>query len=293
MTTGLVNNPDNISVVEVGRSNDYTKVAQGSITSKAPAPLRYLKGVVFSRVVVGAAGHHLLAHAKNSPNSVEPDPKLLALYRTFFVKVAGIKDEDFDNRRIVVSQRFTSLKLMNTENLVSALSEVSSCQVAFLNQLPIKSQVDLVGNSGCFISLHSDDMAYMLFLRPDTIVVELFSYGVTSDVYKKLAEICGLKYDSWHNTNREKARFNAKILDKYPLTEEQKKQIIDADKYDSSLPSGALAYWENQDTFVDIDAVVKIVKDIIPEKSNRHDDDDDDEDEDDDDDDAKQQRVEL
>jgi len=287
MTSGLVNNMSNITIVEVGRSNDYTKVAQGSLSLKAPAPLRYLKGVIFSNVVAGPAGHQLLSYAKGLPNTVEPDKKLLDLYRTFFIKVAEVKDEEFEVARVVISQRFSSHKLLNTEDLLTEMSKVGSVQVAFLDHLPIKSQVDLVGNSGLFVSIHSDDMAYMLFMRVNTIIVELFPYGIKSDLYKKLAEICGVQYYSWHSTDRSLSRFDAKILDKYPLTAEQKKKIIDSEKYDPSLPSGALAYWENQDTNVDINAVVKIVQDILPEKpENTGDDDSADED-------AKQQKQEL
>jgi len=263
MTTGLVRDPDSISIVEVGRPNDFTRITQGSLTSKAPAPLRYLKGVLYSRIVVGPAGHLVLSYAKGSPKTVEPDPALVSLYRSFFIKVSQIKSEDFDPTRTIVSQRFTSHRLVNTEDLLSSLTKIGSAQVAFLTQLPIKSQIDLVGNSGVFISTHSEDMAYMLFMRPNTLIVELFPFGYETTLYKKLSEICGVKYLCWHNTDRSKTKFDAKILDKYPLTAEQKKTIIDAPKYDASLPSGALAYWENQDTTVDIPAVVGMVKDFF------------------------------
>jgi len=275
MTTGFVRDMERISIVEVGRPNDYTKITQGSLTGKAPAPLRYLKGVLYSRVIVGPAGHHLLARAKGSAKTVEPDAEVLKLYRSFFIKVAQIKDEDFDPTRIIISQRFTDHRLANTEGLLSSMTKVGGVQVAFLNNLPVKSQIDLVGNSGVFISMHSDDMAYMVFMRPDTVLVELFPYGYESDVYKKLAETCGVKYASWHNTDRSKTKFDPKILDKYPLTAEQKKAITEADKYDASMPSGALAYWENQDTTVDIPAVVDIVKGLVPPKPDAEDDADD------------------
>ena len=265
-TTGLVRNPDAVTIVEVGRPNDYTKITQGSISGKSPAPLRYLKGVLYSRVVVGPAGHLVLSYVKGSKKTVEPEKDLFEAYRSFFIKVAQVKEEDFIESRIIVSQRFTNLKLLNGEDLVSELSYLGSVQVAFLSQLPIKSQIDLVSGCGVFLSMHCDDMAYMLFLRSGTSVVEMFPYGVESDVYKKLAALCGLKYYAWHNTDRSKAVFDKKILEKYPLTDEQKKKIIDAEKYDASLPSGALAYWENQDTKVNLDEVVAIVKDIVPPK---------------------------
>jgi len=265
-TSGLVNDPNAISIVEVGRPNDYTKIAQGSITMKAVAPLRYLKGVLYSRVVVGPAGHQILAHVKGNSKTVEPDAKLLEQYRNFFLKVAKIKEEDFEETRIVVSQRFTNQKLLNTEDFLSGLAKIGNVQVAFLSQLPIKSQIDIVGNSGVFISTHSDDLAYMLFLRSNAIVMELFPFGLKTDLYKKLAELFGLRYMAWYNTDRSKTVFDPKILDKYPLTAEQKKAITDADHYDASMPSGALAYWENQDTTVAIDDVVNILQPNLPPK---------------------------
>jgi len=260
----VVSDPDAITIVEVGRANEFTRVLQGSVTLNAPTPLRKLKGVLFSRVVAGPAGHLMLTSArglrKNSPVLRED----VELYRTFFRTVAMINDEDFDPSRVLIAQRFNTKRITNTDDIFTAVNTIGNGQVAFLSQLSIKSQVDMVAGSGIYIATHSDDIAYMLFLRPGMHFVEIMPYGVQSDIAKNLAELCGLKYTMWQNPDRSRAQFDEKILDKYPLTDEQKKKIIEAEKYEKTLPSGARPYWESQNTKVDAEAIKEILRNIIP-----------------------------
>jgi len=260
----LVTDIDAVSIIEVGRPNDFTHMIEGSLSSSTPIPLRKVKGILFSRVVAGPAGHLMLTHVRGMRKNSPVLPEQVELYRSFFQKVAAINDEDFDPARILISQRFNSRRMTNTEDIFSGVNNVGNGQVAFLSQLSIKSQIDMVSGSAVFVSTHSDDMAYMLFLRPGMSVIEVMPYGFHSDISKKLAELCGVKYYVLQNTDRSRARFNVKLLDKYPLTDEQKKKIIEAEKYEKTLPSGARPYWENQDTKVDVDALVKIISGIIP-----------------------------
>jgi len=262
----LVNDPDGVTIVEVGRSNEYANIVQGSLSTMPPVPLRKLKGVHYSRIVVGPAGHQMTAHVKGTNKYSPVERDLVELYRSFFLKVAMVKDEDYDPLRVIVSHRFTSKKIVNGGELFSGANEIGNCQVAFLSQLPIKSQIELVAGSRVFISTHSEDMVYMLFLRPDSSIIEVMPYGIESDINKKIAELCGLNYHVWQNTDRSRAQFDAKILDTFPLTEEQKKTIIEADKYDPSLPSGALTYWETQDTKVNVEEIKTILTGILPPK---------------------------
>jgi len=260
----VVDDPDAITIIEVGRANEFTRVLQGSVTTKTPMPLRKMKGVLFSRVVAGPAGHLMLTSArgtmKNSPVLREDVER----YRKFFLTVAMVNDEDFDPIRVLIAQRFNSKRITNTDDVFTAVNSVANGQVAFLSQLSIKSQIDMVAGSGIYLATHSDDIAYMVFLRPGMHFVEIMPYGVQSDIAKNLAEMCGLKYSVWQNPDRSRAEFDAKILDKYPLTEEQKKKIIEADKYVKTLPSGARPYWESQNTKVDAEALKELLLGIIP-----------------------------
>jgi len=260
----LVTDPSKVTIIEVGSHNQYTDITQGSLSMKAPTPLRRVKNVLFSRVVAGAAGHHLLQYVKGTKKTAPVNKEEVELYRSFFLKAAEVKDEDFVASRIIVSQRFTDCRLINTDAIFDACTELGSAQVAFLSQLDIKSQIDLVAGSAVFVSTHSEDMAYILFLRPGSAVVEIMPYGFESDVNKKLADLFGVKYASWQNTIRKNAGFNKSILDRYPLTDEQKKTIIEAEKYDPSLPNGALEYWENQDTKAVIKDVTNLVRSFVP-----------------------------
>jgi len=262
----LVKNPKAVTIVEVGRHNDYAEIMQGSLTMKTLMPLRSVKGVVFARVIAGHAGHQMMAHVKSEHSGDLIDRKLVERYREFFLKAAKVSDDEYLDSRVILSQRFTSKKITNTDDVFSAANEVGNAQVAFLSHLPIRSQIDIVSSSAVFISTHSEDMAYMLFLRPGSSIIEVMPYGVECDVNKKLAELCGLKYFAWHNKDRSRARFDPKILDTFPLTPEQKKAITEADKYDPSLPNGALAYWTAQDTKVNPDDIKEILRQILPAK---------------------------
>jgi len=265
----LVTKPENVAIIEVGRHNEYSDMTEGSLSMGPPMPLRKVKGVLFSRIVCGPAGHNMLEHVKGVHKNSPVVKEDVELYRAFFQKIAQVSDDDFSINRIIVSQRFTSHRMVNTDAVFNAVSKIGGGQVAFLSQLSIKSQVDIVSGSAVFVSTHSDDMAYMLFLRPGMSVVEVMPYGIESDLYKKLAELCGIKYRTWKNTKRENAVFDKKILDTYPLTEEQKKTIIEAEKYDPSLPTGALAYWETQDTKVELEPFSEIVRELVPPKEEK------------------------
>ena len=264
-TTGAVRDPAAVTVVEVGRACDYTAIVHGSLSSRPPAPLRRLSGVYYARVVVGAARHHLLARARSThPDAFPVAPAQVAAYRAFFLAVAQPKAADYNPAGIIVSHRLGTARLRNTGAVLEALAAVGNAQVAFLAQLPVKSQVELVAGSGVFVATHSDDMAYMLFLRPGSAVVELFPYGYASDVYRTLAAACGLRYAAWHATDRAHAHFDAKVLDRYPLTAAQRRTIVDADRYAPTLPPGALAYWAGQDTEADPAALADVVRSVLP-----------------------------
>lgn len=264
-TTGAVRDPAAVTVVEVGRACDYTAIVHGSLSSRPPAPLRKLQGVFYARVVVGAARHHLLARARSArPEAYPVTPAQVAACRAFFLDVAQPKADDYNPAGIIVSHRLGTQRLRNTGAVLEALAAVGNAQVAFLAQLPVKSQVELVAGSGVFVATHSDDMAYMLFLRPGSAVVELFPYGFASDVYARVAEACGLRYAAWHCTDRAHAHFEPKILDRYPLSAAQRRAIVDADRYAPALPQGALAYWAGQDTDADPEALAELIRSVVP-----------------------------
>jgi len=265
----LVTNPSAVTVIEVGRSNELTGIVHQSISAEPAVPLRKVVGVLFSRVVAGPAGHLMLRHIKKPNSPVLPEE--VQLYRSFFLKVAKVNDKDFEKTRIVLSHRFNNKRVINTEELYTAMNKIGSGQVAFLSQLSINSQIEIVSNSNVFVSTHSEDMVYILFIRTGKTVVEIMPYGIDSDESKKLADLCGVKYIKLANKDRSRAEFNEKVLDTFPLTAEQKKSIIEAEKYDPSMPYGALTYWESQDTKVDIEAFSNAVRGLIPPKDKQAD----------------------
>lgn len=264
-TTGAARDPGAVTVVEVGRASAYTAIVHGSLSARPPAPLRDLAGVCFARVVVGAARHQLLARARSTnPDAYPVAPAHVAAYRAFFRAVARPRAADHNPAGIVLSHRLAAPRVRNTAALLEALAAAGNAQVAFLAQLPVRSQVELVANSGVFVAAHSDDMAYMLFLRPGSAVVELFPVGYASDVYRRVADACGLRYAAWHAADRAHAHFDPALLDRYPLSPAQRRAVVDADRYSPDLPQGALAYWSTQDIDVDPVAVTDVVRSVLP-----------------------------
>ena len=165
--------------------------------------------------------------------------------------------------KVLVVHDFNGRHITNAFELTEALGEEKvSAELALLNQLDFSSRVDLVSNAVVLLSLHSEELANMVFLQENATVFEVFPYGYVSSTYKTLAEKCGLNYVGWQSSERAYSKFYPETLDKYGVFAEDRDRIVGADSLAELKENiaAAKAYWENQDTKVDTATISEIVK---------------------------------
>jgi len=269
--TGEIRNPDTIALGEVGRPSLHNAVAKGVISNQNPSVYRTLVGRCYSKVIVGNAGYRALASIKGVSGMRKPEDvkETFNLFRTMLrEKSKSAGDEDYGDSHVLVSHRMQDHRIANCFDIIEAVGKIAdAAQIAFLSQLPFFGRVQMIKASSVFVTSHSEDMLYASFLDPRATVVEIIPYGCTDDTWERFCKIYGIKYLKWQNTDRSKTKFKPGILTRLGIDPDVKKKILEADHFDpETQTAAAAAYWDDQDTTANVDEVIKMIKDILPEK---------------------------
>ena len=165
--------------------------------------------------------------------------------------------------KVLLVHDFNGRHITNVFELTESLAqEQVSAELALMNQLSFSSRVDLAASAAMFVSLHSEEVANIVFLQENTTVFEVFPYGYISTTYKAVAERCGLNYVNWQSGERSYSKFYPDVLNKYGIYGEDRDRIVNANGLEDVKENVAAgkAYWENQDTKVDGDVISDIIK---------------------------------
>lgn len=165
--------------------------------------------------------------------------------------------------KVLLVHDFNGRQITNVFELTESLAkEKVSAELALMNQLSFSSRVDLVSSAAMFVSLHSEEVANIVFLQENTTLFEVFPYGYISTTYKTIAEKCGLNYVNWQSGERSYSKFYPDVLNKYGIYGEDRDKIVNANGLEDVKENVAAgkAYWENQDTKVDGDVISDIIR---------------------------------
>jgi Glycosyltransferase 61 len=206
----------------------------------------------FRRLAVGPGAHHF-----GGPGFEQIDASLL---RQFAARLAAPPPSSGGAAPFaLVVQRSNDRLLLNAGELVDALGALRvDARLVHLETLPFDEQVALVRRARFLVSVHGSALVNMLWLPADATVVELFPYEFTRPSYEHLSALLGLRYVAWRNDRVEDTRFHPEILSRHRVPEAGRARIV-ADprsRFNSAHSWPANLYWVNQDTRVDVNAVV-------------------------------------
>lgn len=108
---------------------------------------------------------------------------------------------------VLISRKHTRC-ILNEWEVSIALANHFTREVVFLDfdQHSFADAICMIGNAVAVVGMHGAEIILSLFLQTGSVVIELFPYGVEPGnytPYKRLAEIIGLQYFAWKNTNLE------------------------------------------------------------------------------------------
>lgn len=103
----------------------------------------------------------------------------------------------------VLIVRAYNRKILNAERLVREINDVAEIPVKMVTlEGDLKEIIGTISGASILISVHGSALILSMFLKPGSIIIELFPFGVKAEryaPYKTLANIINLSYFSWEN----------------------------------------------------------------------------------------------
>ncbi|XP_054713390.1 protein O-linked-mannose beta-1,4-N-acetylglucosaminyltransferase 2-like [Uloborus diversus] len=128
---------------------------------------------------------------------------IIESFRNYFINKFSIPHSS-SNTAVLLTRKLNR-KILNDEDIVKEIEHCSSLKtnVVNLENFSIIEAIQMVLQSKLVVGMHGSLLIISLFLSPNSVVVELFPYGVSPNIsvpYKTLALILKLVYYSWENT---------------------------------------------------------------------------------------------
>ncbi|PIK38493.1 hypothetical protein BSL78_24666 [Apostichopus japonicus] len=172
----------------------------------------------------------------------------------------------------IIFRRKTNRIIVNEDEIIRAISEEFGLKI-IATSLEENSLTDLIEKASCaklMIGVHGALLMLMIFLQPQSVVLELFPYGIIPDYksqYKTLASLPGsnIEYVRWRNmdetntvTHPENERYFGGIAH---LQKETQNKIIESSEVSPKkrLSNPEWRFRLYQDTIVDIPAITKLL----------------------------------
>ena len=189
-------------------------------------------------------------------------------------------DEDSANDCIVIFTRHGNRKILNLDSLKLRLAMEFALPI---RELSIESnsfdeQVRMLSHARVVIGMHGALMTMIMFLRPGSVVIELFPFAVPSEnytPYRTLANLpgMGLSYRPWENKFEENS---IAYPDRDPgmgglthLSSEDQKKVMNNKRVEphSCCSDPNWLYRIYQDTKVDLTELIQLVHDAMGDSS--------------------------
>ena len=190
----------------------------------------------------------------------------------------GGNDQPSKTDYLVLLMRKQNRKIINEGELTINIVQKLGIKVLNINfeMFEISKIIEIVHNSKGILGMHGSLLSLAMFLKPGSVLIELFPYAVNPDHYtpfKTLASVkgMGLSYRAWQNMNPENSRgFTERDPDEGGLehvSEIERTEI----KQQTEVPrhlcctDPSWLYHIYQDTVVDITEVTSLIRSSLEE----------------------------
>ena len=181
---------------------------------------------------------------------------------------------------LVLISRTETRKILNEEELISQLKLITKMNILVISDNDLSEIVCTVMMSRGIIGMHGASLILGLFLKPGSILMELFPYAINPDnytPYHTLADIPGMSiiYRSWRNMKKEHSLAHPEYSPEgggiKHLSEEIQAEIMDQIEVPlhSCCSDPSFLFHINQDTIVDVEKVSEITLDALTESQQK------------------------
>ncbi|KAI8801992.1 hypothetical protein BJ742DRAFT_563295 [Cladochytrium replicatum] len=189
--------------------------------------------------------------------------KALKEYKSSQLPQAGRSQRSSTRPRVTLVLRTgKTRRVLNEKDIIAALKTLPiDLAVHQFDGLALEEQLAIIDETDVLVSMHGAALTHLLFLRPETYLVELFPYAFRKIIYQNLAKIMKVKYACWQNTKEIDTVFNWASVEANRYTDVSKgfitRQFIDWRNMDSKN------YWRNQDTYVDSTEFGHVISSVL------------------------------
>ena len=122
-------------------------------------------------------------------------PRLLG-YSNYLKKIFLTEPIDASSKNILIAQRANNRIIKNDDELFCELKKFGTPHIVTTEALPFLAQVELIQNAKIVVAAHGAGLAHMLFAKPNTVFIEIYSKGFHGIyLYRDMAKMLGLKWD--------------------------------------------------------------------------------------------------
>ena len=160
-------------------------------------------------------------------------------------------ESESTNQNILFINRKKKRVIVNAKEVVNAIQQHFPnfiVKTIFLDDLPMKDQIELTSKSKVIIGAHGSGLSHMAWMNSNSTAIEIFPYHYTCrNWYEKASAVSGVNYYAYH-TSFESESFN---------TTEQQYECFDAFQICGSECEEIL---KNQDIKLNINSFIKFLK---------------------------------
>lgn len=159
-------------------------------------------------------------------------------------------------------------RVVNQGEVIKALRRMRiKLDVYTFTGMSLKRQIEIVDQTDVLITMHGAALTHILYMRPDTYVLELFPYAFRKMIYFNIAHIMSVNYMYWQNNNYADSRHNWSAIAAGRMTDMPKHVITKLPIQWNNMDSKN--YWRNQDTRVNIPEFRQIMRTLLGDKRMR------------------------
>jgi len=176
------------------------------------------------------------------------------------------RSNESDIPRVTFIQRDVGTRrILNQPKLVFEIQTLPiNLTVYSFGNISLPHQIAIIDKTDIFMAMHGAALTHLLFLNPESYVIELFPFGFRKMIYQNLARIMKVKYVYWQNLDESQTVFHWDYVEKNRFTNTSKEEIIHAPLNWYNMDSKN--YWRNQDTNVSLSQVKHVMTSILKDR---------------------------
>lgn len=188
---------------------------------------------------------------------MDRDANSLALIRQALARIPNKPAGSERPRMTLILRDGNTRKIINEKLLIKTLKKLPvELGVYRFGTISFSDQVAIIDQTDILMAMHGAALTHVLFMRPNSFVIELFPYGFRKTVFDNISRLMGLKYMFWQNTHQNNTIFDWDYVENHRFTQVPKENIVGhaIDWYNMDSKN----YWRNQDTIVDIPELLNV-----------------------------------